>query len=167
MAWIFEPYNLARFSGRIAVMQAAEMGTVIEAVGARITEHVFNGGLELALEGDYQRIGGGLGWALTKETGPASRMAMYNDGVEAFVAMVADKGDGSYVYSIGRTVEWIPFPLDKLYDLLNAAEPEGLITPTNRWGGSSIIGGSPRFTGSKLSPQRIQEIINQWLEQYV
>lgn len=159
MAWTFEPYLIARFDGRVATMDSGEMTNVVEAVENRLTEHVNGSGGEIALEGHYERIGGGKGWALTKETGPASRMAMYNEGVKAFVAQVADKGDGSYVYTIGRNSVWTPFRLDKIYRVLNDAESD-IVNDDNKWGGSDTIGGSPRNTGSRLTPEQVQDIIN-------
>ncbi len=158
MAWIFQPYNDARFHGRIAEMAEPEMRSVMESVESRISEHVFGRGEEIPLEGHYERIGGGKGWLLTRETGPASRMAMYNDGVSAFVALVTQKTDGSYVYSIGRRSVWIPFNLPAIYNALNR-EDRAIVTKSNKWGGSDTIGGSPRGTGSRIPPGRLQEIV--------
>jgi len=55
------------------------------------------------------------------------------------------------------------FPLERIYDALNNAE--GLSSPENCWGGSTIIGGSPRKTGSRLSPEKIQQVINDCIKQ--
>ncbi len=159
MAWIFDPYNEARFNGRVAQMGEAEMRNVIEAVEGRINDHIFGKGRELALEGHYEKIGGGNGWTLTKETGSASRMAMYGDGIDAFAVLVAEKQDDFYVYTLGRKSVWVPFDLQKLYDRLNGEEAN-IITENNKWGGSDIIGGSPKGTGSKLSPEKLEKIIN-------
>ena len=159
MAWIFQPYNEARFNGRVAQMEEGEMRSIIESVEARISSHIIGEGAELRLEGHYEKIGGGPGWTLTKETGPASRMAMYNDGISAFAALVAEKPDGSFVYTLGRRSVWTPFNLQKLYSRLNEEEPN-IISDSNKWGGSDTIGGSPRDTASKLSPKKLQEIIN-------
>lgn len=159
MAWIFQPYNDARFYGKVAKMDAGEMRNVVESVEKRISEHIFNEGGELPLEGNYEKIGGGNGWTFTKETGPASRMAMYNDGIKAYVTLIAEKEDQSFVYTIGKKSDWVRFPLDKLYKVLNKREAE-IVTALNKWGGSNTIGGSPRETGSKINPDQLQEIIN-------
>jgi hypothetical protein len=158
MAWIFQPYYEARFKGTIARMDQEGMRTVIESVEDRIGRYVIGEGSELPLEGRYKKIGGGSGWALTRETGPASRMAMYNDGITAFVALVAER-DGSYVYALGRRSVWTPFNLQSLYSRLNEEESD-IVNDRNKWGGSDTIGGSPRETGSRLPPGRIEEIIN-------
>ena len=161
MTWIFAPYNHARFSGRIAVMEEAEMCNVVDAVGQRITQHVFgDGGEEIALTGHYDRIGGGEGWTFTRETGPASRMAMYNDGINAFVSLVAQKPDGSFVYVVGSRSAWYPFDLARIFAAANAAEPAGLVTDDNLWAGGDTIGGSPKKTGSKNHPEIIQQVVN-------
>jgi hypothetical protein len=159
MAWIFYPYHKARFEGRVAQMEEAEMRKIIESVEDRIDRYLHNKGGELSLKGDYETFGGGSGWTFTKETGPASRMAMYNDGITAFVALVVEKADGSFVYTLGRRSLWTPFNLQKLYVRLNEEESH-IVTDGNRWGGSDTVGGSPRDTGSRLSPEKLQEIIN-------
>jgi hypothetical protein len=158
MAWIFQPYYEARFNGTVARMEREGMRTIIESVEDRIDRYVTGKGSELPLEGHYKKIGGGSGWTLTRETGPASRMAMYNDGITAFVALVAER-DASYVYTLGRRSVWTPFNLQRLYSRLNEEESD-IVNDRNKWGGSDTIGGSPRETGSRLSPGRIEEIVN-------
>lgn len=159
MAWIFQPYHEARFDGRVAEMGEADMRHIIESVEARIHLYFLDEGRELSLKGNYEAIGGGNGWTLTKETGPSSRMAMYDDGITAFAALVAEKPDGTFVYTLGRRSVWTPFNLGRLYARLNEEESD-IVTESNRWGGSNTVGGSPRNTGSRLSPEKLQEIIN-------
>ena len=45
----------------------------------------------------------------------------------------------------------------RLYRRFNSVESD-IVTKTNKWGGSDIIGGSPRDTGSKLNPEKLQKI---------
>jgi hypothetical protein len=158
MAWIFEPYNNARFNKKLHQMDESGMKTIIESVDSRITNHIFGEGGEIPLEGNYEKIGGGDGWVMVKETGPASRLAMYNDGISAYVALVTKKTDGSFVYVLGRKSVWTSFDIPKLYKILN--KEEGVIGENNSWGGSNTIGGSPRSTGSKIDPKSLQKIIN-------
>ncbi|MCG2720755.1 MAG: hypothetical protein L6290_01910 [Thermodesulfovibrionales bacterium] len=140
-------------------MEEADLRGIIESVEARIDRYFLDESGELSLKGNYEIIGGGDGWTFTRETGLASRMAMYNDGITAFAVLVAEKSDRSYVYTLGRRSVWTPFHLQKLYAKLNEEESH-IVTESNRWGGSDTIGGSPRDTGSRLSPERLQEIIN-------
>jgi hypothetical protein len=51
----------------------------------------------------------------------------------------------------------------RIYEALNAAE--NLTAQDNCWGGSPIIGGSPRKTGSRLPPDKIEKIINDCIKQ--
>src|SRR3989338_430107 len=160
MAWVFQPYNMSRFEGRLKEATADDMKRIIETVGGRITEHISGGGGgEIDLEGHFVRIGGDDNWAFTRETGPASRMAMYNNGISAFVALVSEGSDGSFVYSIGKRSPWISyFDLLQFYRRLNKEEGK-IITKLNKWGGTDTRGGSPRATGSFIRPTRVEEII--------
>ena len=160
MAWIFEPYNDARFSGKLAQMDAPEMRNIIEAVHGRVTKHVYGKGEEIALEGRYKKIGGGDGWMMTQETGPASRLAMFNDGVQAYIALVTEKDDGSFVYVAGRASKWIPFPIKRIFDRCNR-EDVVAITESNKWNGGDTVGGSPRVTGSRIPPSQLQQIVDE------
>jgi len=163
MAWVFDPYNEARFKGILAKMEEAQMRNIMEAVEKRIMDHIIGNGDEIALEGNYEKIGGGAGWTMTRETGPASRMAMYNDGINAFATLVSENQDGSFVYVLGRASVWTPFNIPKIYQRLNEEE-KAIVTADNCWNGSDTVGGSPRFTGSRLPPQKLQEIINKELK---
>ncbi len=66
---------------------------------------------------------------------------------------------GKNHYSIRKTNLFSPLRLEKIYDRLNIfdkfvnGKEKG-----NRWGGSSQIGGSPRVTGTSLTPFQIVEI---------
>jgi len=58
-----------------------------------------------------------------------------------------------------RMSDWIRFPIKRFFDLLNEKERD-IITETNKWSGSTNTGGSPRETGSRLSPSELEKIIN-------
>ena len=58
---------------------------------------------------------------------------------------------------------FIRFPVVRIYEALNSAE--NLTEHDNCWGGSPIIGGSPRKTGSRLAPDKIEKIINDCIKQ--
>ena len=64
----------------------------------------------------------------------------------------------TYAYTIGKMSPFVMFPLERIYDALNKAE--GLSSQENCWGGSTIIGGSPRKTGSRLTPEKVQKSYN-------
>ena len=60
------------------------------------------------------------------------------------------------MYTIRRMDPFMPWTLDAAYERLNLIDPAvRCAKATNRWGGSGDIGGSPRGTGTQLSPQAI------------
>lgn len=163
IAWIFEPYNTARYEGRLSRMSATEMKTVIESVEQRISKHVLGQGSELNLDGGFQVLQNEGAWSVVTEQGPYSRLSMSRSGITSFLT-VLDEAQGKYV--LGRSSAWYPFPLDQLYGALNQAEEAkspGVITASNNWNGSNTIGGSPRQTGSRLSLQEIIGVIKRTL----
>lgn len=163
MAWIFEPYQEARFSGRLRSATIEELKLIIESVGNRITAYTLGQSFELPLVGNFTRLGGGENWILLKESGPAARIAMYEAGIDAFVSYLGPRATTRFHdYVLGKRSVWIPFPMEQLVKALNAVDPA--VTKQNKWGGSNTIGGSPRATGSALTPEQIQEIINKTIE---
>jgi len=62
-------------------------------------------------------------------------------------------------YTLRRVNHFLPVSLDAIYERLNAMDPAaGGARSGNRWGGSGEIGGSPRVTGTGLTPEEIVEI---------
>jgi hypothetical protein len=158
LGWIFEPYVSARVSGRVSQMDMSEMRNVIESVCDRISRYTLGKGEEILLSTEYGVLGGGPGWSLIKENGPYARSALFNAGIKAFVS-VRENPNHTYTYTLGKMSPFIHFDLEKIYHALN--EAEGIAQgDSNSWGGSDIVGGSPRATGSKLAPARVSEIIN-------
>ena len=72
--------------------------------------------------------------------------------------IVLDKGGGGYTL---RLVDrFLPATLEEAYDRLNLADPAVHAgDPGNTWGGAADIGGSPRKTGSKLSPREVADVL--------
>jgi hypothetical protein len=63
---------------------------------------------------------------------------------------------GPSSYTVRQMDLFMPITLDDIYDRLNFADPAVKCrTRNNKWGGSADIGGSPRETGTKLSPAEI------------
>ena len=93
MAWIFLPYTEARFEKRLGDMGIAEMRDVVEAVYGRIEQYLFEECGEIALDGHYERIGGGKKWALVKKKHHCGMSAML--GTNPVAAVLAD-GAGSH-----------------------------------------------------------------------
>jgi hypothetical protein len=160
MAWVFEPYRVLRSSGEIDRKDADAYRRVIGEVGERIAAHAVGEGERIPLDSRYERIGGGNGWAMIREIGEYGRTGAYYDGAKAFVT-VRDRGDGRYVYAIGRMSPFIRFDIARIFDSLNEAEG---IVGSDRWGGGDTIGGSPRVSGSALPPTEVERIVNRCCE---
>lgn len=152
--WVFEPYAIARSNGTLFRRDSAEFVGVVEAVSSRIDMAVAGKGKRLPLDVRYEIMNRTSEWAMVRELGSNARIGMASDGIRAFVS-VYDEGGGRYRYSVGRSGIWVPFDMDRIISALNEAEGD----PVNLWGGSDTIGGSPRATGSKLTPDQVQQII--------
>src|SRR5262249_25022886 len=138
MEWIFEPYHRARNEG-LGKLDSKGILNIIDQVGDRITQFANGHSKELPLETAFDVIGGGKNWAFVDHAGSLARAKMAERGIMAYVMQISPGR-----YSIGRSSIWIPFPVPEIIEELNKAEPPGLITSTNRWGGANTIGGSPR-----------------------
>ncbi len=74
------------------------------------------------------------------------------------IALEADRG----VFTLRRTASLTGIDLAKAYQQLNLQDPAvNGRPPENRWGGSDDIGGSPRPSGTALSPSAIGRILFQ------
>ncbi|HEY2739573.1 MAG TPA: hypothetical protein VGK45_14285 [Thermoanaerobaculia bacterium] len=58
-------------------------------------------------------------------------------------------------YTLRQVDPFLPATLDAVYVRLNTLDPAVHAGDGNRWGGSGEIGGSPRQSGTRLSPQEI------------
>jgi membrane protease YdiL (CAAX protease family) len=74
--------------------------------------------------------------------------------------IVLQKGSGTY--TLRQVDMFLPSALESVYDRLNLMDPAaGNRRSGNRWGGSGEIGGSPRATGTALTPEQISEVLSQ------
>ena len=158
--WIFEPYTIARTSGELKNYSSSQLVELIMSVYERINLFTEGKAQRIEVDARYEMVGGGEGWILAKEIGAYARAQLYQEGVQALITF-RDNQDGTYTYSIGKISDFIKFPIPELYNVLNQAE--NLIDPSNQWGGSTIIGGSPRRSGSKLKPEKLENIVNDYL----
>lgn len=165
IAWIFEPYRRFRLSGEVDKKDEKDFLNVVKVVESRILRHVDGQGESIPLDTRYERVKGVhlsprmVYWSMIKEIGAQARVGMFNKGVRAYVS-VRERPDGkSWTYTVGRTSEFVPFDLAKIFSALNKAEG----CTDDRWGGGNTIGGSPRVEGSRLSPEKVERIITQAL----
>jgi hypothetical protein len=65
-------------------------------------------------------------------------------------------------YSLRQVDPYLPTNLDTVYTRLNLVDPAaGGHRSANRWGGSAEIGGSPRRSGTRLTPEQIVHVCQQ------
>lgn len=158
--WIFEPYTIARNNAELRKCSSDKMVELIMRVYERINLFVEGKAQTIEVDSRHEIVGGGNGWVLAREIGPYARVHLYQKGVTALVTF-RDNQDGTYTYSIGKISDFINFPIPKLYSILNQAEH--LHDTNNQWGGSSIIGGSPRRSNSTLKPKELEALVNDYL----
>jgi membrane protease YdiL (CAAX protease family) len=74
--------------------------------------------------------------------------------------VVLQKDPGTY--TLRQVNMFLPAALERVYEQLNLIDPAaGNRRSGNRWGGSGEIGGSPRATGTALTPQQISSALAQ------
>ena len=75
----------------------------------------------------------------------------------ALAVIVLNRGGGQV--TLLQVDPFLPKALNDLYPLLNARDANVDLDSGNVWGGSSDIGGSPRATGTALSPDDVLSIV--------
>ncbi|HBR71581.1 MAG TPA: hypothetical protein DEA27_02090 [Candidatus Moranbacteria bacterium] len=154
--WIFQPYTDLRKSGELSRATEGMMRDNIEAIMQRLNAALMGQAGEKTLDTRHEILYDSPLFKIVNEIGGnEARYYLYGKGMNAFISLVAIREDGKYVYSVGRRSQYILFPVEKLYDAFNFAEG---LSRTNGWNGSTIIGGSPRETGSGLSWQQLVDI---------
>ncbi len=160
--WVFEPYTELRKSGALAVANEAVLSDNLIAVMDRLNKFMMGESGEKILDTRYKILFECSEWKFIDEIGGnEARYFLWSQGMNAFISFVARRPDGRFVYSIGRRSQYIPFPVEILYDDLNAAEG---LNRRNGWNGSTTIGGSSREMGSGLGWESVVEIVNARLQ---
>lgn len=162
-AWINEPYANARMQGRIAFMNAQQMGELIEEMLHRLDQFAVNSAEKIKVDNEYRILQKGRsGWCLVEEIGFYARGQMVRDGIRGFVAC-AKNGGSMYSYTLWQIDARFTFPVGDFYEILNALE--GHIAESNDcWGGSERGGGSPRVSKSVLHPDQIFVVLESYLD---
>jgi len=164
LMWVFAPYHTFRTNGGLDKRVDHMFEGIIEDVGNRIMGYINGNPHKIELDTRFKKIGGGSNWTMVREIGPNARIGVYGDKIQAFVS-VRERGEGRFTYSIGRSSQFVPFPIPKILKALNEAEKAkkgDLLEET--WGGSDIISGSPRINGSILDPKEVTRIIEETLK---
>lgn len=158
LAWVFEPYQKFRVSGGLDKRDVNEFLDIINNVESRIMAYINEEGHTIELDTAYKARGGGEGWSMVKEIGVNARLGIFADGIKAFVCC-RQRPDGRWVYTVGRQSIFVPFDVPGILQELDGIEN----LENEHWGGGNTIGGSPRVMGSKLSPEKVQKFINDFL----
>ena len=140
--------------------------SVVEDVEGRIGRHITGQGQEIPLDIRYEHLHSGKGWAMVKEIGAQARQGMFAAGIQAYIS-VRQIGPNNWTYVVGRMSPFVPFDCNRIYARMNVAEKGDGIRgepPVGEWGGSDIIGGSPRINGSRLSPDLMKLLVEEALE---
>lgn len=156
--WVFDAYSSFRKSGALARATPEELRGNLEATFGRLDRYLMGSAERLALDTrhtfiDRLDLGATSLFFVDEIGGNTARYFLYNHrDMQAFVARVATRPDGRFVYSIGRRSRYVDFDIPRMLQSLSAHD----IGP---WGGSDIIGGSNRERGSALDWPDIRRIL--------
>lgn len=159
LAWIFQPYRIARLNGLLATKNAEVYKDIVSNVERRITDYICGKGEEIDLNTSYEVMYSSSRWSMIKEVGSHARIGMLSDGIKCFIS-AKQRQNGNWDYVIGKVSPFIKFPIQSIYSALNITEE----CWGDEWGGSDIIGGSPRVSGSGLEPEKLINIINETIK---
>lgn len=153
--WVFEPYRSWRLGGG-----AGDPTHVVELVGKRIMAHVTGAGKAIPLDLRFDIIAPGRNFAMVREVGANARTGMLGQGIRAYVS-VRDAPGGLHHYTVGKMTSFVDFDVLQILATLDAMEMiQPGADPEKHWGGSDSVGGSPRGTGSLLSPAKVLDTVN-------
>ncbi len=147
LAWIFAPCEERRTT-------ATGMAATIATVGERLDRYA---------EGRAEREPAGVGYRLIERRGPIaaieeygvlSRVSLSADGIDLYVSL--RELDDRQEVTIGKTSPRPDFDLSAAFEELNLREEA---EPSDSWGGSSMIGGSPRASGTDLPLEVILDVL--------
>ena len=152
LAWTFEPYQRRRDHG--SPIDAVVMTTVIEEVGDRITALVDGRGDRRPAWGDFELVARHGPVAAVVEHGPYARIAARRAGIKT---LVAERRCGDRrVITLAKTSPFVATDLNVAYARLNRLDG---CPDDDGWGGSDLVGGSPRGRGTGLPLDLILETV--------
>lgn len=155
MAWVFAPYDEWRNDPAAATGDDAQLA-VVEAVAERLDLYAAGAASRRATASTYQVLHRTEHVAAVREQGPYARLGLQRDGWRCFVA--ERHHGGRVVMTVGCTDPNVPVDLGAVWRDLN--EAEGLDPDRgDRWGGSDLIGGSPRGAGTHLSVEEVAAVV--------
>jgi hypothetical protein len=161
--WVFRPYSDLRKTGGLAQATESIMLDNLEAVMRRLDRFMMGQSEEVSLDTRHRILHDSPEFKIVDEVGGnEARYLLFSKGMNAFISLVAVRGDMRSVCSIGRRSQYIRFPVEKLYDDFNLAEN---LTRSTGWNGSTIVGGSSRQNGTGLSWEQLRDITTRRLKE--
>lgn len=154
ISWIFLPYNRLRLNGGLDKKIVIDYESVIEDVSNRIMSYVTGSGGKVSLDTRYEYICNHE-IPIIKEIGPDCRLSYLNKH-RAFIS-ARQRDNGKWTYSVGKISKFIQVDIKGILEALDLAEGN----TDEHWGGSDLIGGSPRNAGSHLTPEQVNKIVNE------
>lgn len=152
LAWVYEPCFDARAGGRAA--DAPGLPALIAEVTERIEAHVDGRGERRPAWGDFDEVCRKGDVVAVVEHGPYARMALRRAGINA---VVAERRSGHRRHvTLAKASPFAGPDLDRAYGRLNELEA---CAPNERWGGSDLVGGSPRRVGTALPLDEILAVV--------
>ena len=152
MAWVFEPYHVARDDGLPGDVEGLHQ--LIMDVSERISAYVDGRGERRPAWGEFHIVAKLGSVAAIEESGPYARMAVGRAGIQAVVA--ERESAGRRIVTLAKSSPFVPVDLVDAYETLNELEACPI---EDQWGGSDLIGGSPRAKGTFLPLSTILEVV--------
>ncbi len=155
--WVFGAYTDLRESGKLADADEVMLRQNLEATLSRLDAFSMGNAEEAPLDTRHEILHkSSYGFVIYKEIGSDARSKLFSEGMKGYIALLAEKADGSFNYTIGTNSRFSAFPVSELYAELNKAEGR------EAWNGSDIVGGC-RNIGSTLTWEHIAVIIEAYL----
>jgi hypothetical protein len=146
LAWMIDPWVQRRTSG---ILTADALRASLDGTCERITRHVDGTGDTLTGNWGYDLVASrGHIWVIV-EHHPLARARACRDGCDVYIAVRDSIRNGvpHRDVTIGRASPYVDYDLIAVYADLNHDEP---CTAPDMWGGSDLVGGSPRYAGTAL-----------------
>lgn len=155
--WVMEPYAEARMSVEWDTMTASAMHGLMEKMHERMRKTMYGYYHEVEPDTRYKLLEAHGKFAVIEEIGRYARYELAKKGFTSFLA-VTKRADGLYRYTIARRSPYIvDRPIKQDYIALNILE--GKTPKGDKWGGSTLGGGSPQDSGSRLTPNQVVAVL--------
>jgi hypothetical protein len=155
LAWIIDPWMRVRSAG---TPSAPDLAGIVDAVGERLDAFAAGRSGRARLDDTFDVVERRGNIAVVDERSPMARCRYADAGISTFVATRPRENGGAADVTVGRVSPWEGPDLAKVWNSLNSAE--GVPTEScDRWGGSDMIGGSPRRGGTTLCVGDVLAII--------